>query len=99
MRRVRDDRFDREVLRESLPVSIPDDSTSGINSLFVNVFLRCKCGVLLVLYDLKIDKPNRVNAEQADQSKTDRDGTRLRIPPHWLKPRLETTLKASPAPS
>jgi hypothetical protein len=63
MRRVGDDSFDREVLRESLLVNVPDDSTSGINGFFVDVFLCRKRGVLFVLYDLKIDKPNRVNAK------------------------------------
>jgi hypothetical protein len=55
MRRVCNDGLNRDVFGKSFVMSVSDDTTPGINDLFVVMFFCSKRSVFLVLDNLEID--------------------------------------------
>jgi hypothetical protein len=55
MRRVCNDGLNRDVFGKSFVMSISDDTTPGIDYLFVTVFFCSKRGEFLVFNNLEID--------------------------------------------
>src|SRR6201985_1752658 len=81
---------------ERVAPTTPDDTTPCVDDLLMYMLFCAKRYIDIVLDYLEIDQPDRKQAEYSNQSKADDGSSRLLIPVHFLKGRLETTRRSSP---
>src|ERR1700722_10307103 len=96
MRTVGSHVVDAAVLGEWFAVTTADDTPPRVDDLLMDMLFCGKLYIHIVLDYLEIDQPDRKQTEYSNQSKADDGSSRLLIPIHFLKGRLETTRRSSP---